>query len=477
MCNSLLGWASVLFSLTFSARHLELVARRGNSAPLLYVSLFFGQLVVLLLLCVIAVPYHTYPQIHDAFGYGLFYAAASYLILNCVCDASSGLPASALASGLRVGVVATGCVVILCYWALFGPMGTTGGSKQAADPRTFTEAMLEIVCFALLLLFISTFSLSQREMRLSLHTRRRDGEQGAPAECCPGGWSPAASAPFFAPIGSALVLLSALVAYPIAASRAEPPSERLAYPDLMLSNAANYAPASCFVDVIMGAGCVLFAYAFAIRYAEVKARLPGAEASELPLLAGVAIPARDFPAWNTGVTCLGYVSLIAFPFVVLAVPIHDAPDTHWTIAATGFYGSATYITLQLGLDRACACSPVVEGEKAAAGWPPSRPILSTRTHIIIAASSFLLIFEALFGPSGSGALIGRRSFGMAADAVCELIFLGTLLVYIATFYWSSSELSFAAEMSLLEGEADKPSEAGLETPLLSAGASSHGTFA
>ena len=473
----------MLLSLTFAVRHLELGRRDGCPAPLLLAALLLGQSVVLLLLCIIAVPYHSYPHIHDAFGYSLFYAAAAYLILNCVCDHLSLERASVLVRGLRLGVVATGCLVILAYWALYGPVGTTGASRQAADPRTFWEAMLEIVCFALLLLFIGTFSLSQRGMVLSLRARRREGEpQGAPADCAPLSAADVRPrshgdyAPLFAPAGSAFVLLSALVGYPIAASRAEPPGERLAFPDIMLSNAANYAPASCFVDVLMSAGCVLFAYAFIIRHLEVQARLPGPEASDLPLLAGVAIPSRTFPAWNTGVTCLGLVCLVATPFVVLAVPIHDAPDTHWTIAATGFYCSAAFITLQLFLDRACACSPAVEGAKAAGGWPPSRPILSLRTHIIVAASSVLFTFLIFFGPDGSSGLVGRRPWGMVGDALCELTFLLIILVYIATFFWSGSELVFTTEVTL-ECAAG---EAGLQTPLLSTAtspaAASHGTF-
>jgi hypothetical protein len=333
------------------------------------------------------------------------------------------------------------------------------------NKRLFTEALLELVCFALLLIFVSTFAITQRHMRLVLRGERpvKSDIQLPPSPGFAVSWA------LFAPGACSLVALAFIVAYPIAASRAEPPSERLHYPWLFLSNAADYPPASCFTTVIMGMGCTLFAYAFLVRLLEVHKRLPPLDDPvALELLPGVEIPARQLPTLNISATCLGFVAMVALPFAVLAVPIHDAPDVHWSIAAAGFYGSAAYAAMQVALDRA-SCLP--------GGWPPSFFTLAMRSHILVFGCSLIATFCVMFGPFGMGGLAGRRPWGIAGDAVCEVVFLGSVLLFISTFYYSGAEMRFSATVEL---DVDDELLDSARTPLLGrhtvGAAATHGTF-
>jgi len=471
VCSTLLGWGAVLFSLTFFSRQLELDARLGpdacSIAPLRNAALLLGQIIVLLLLCVIAVPLHVYPRLHDFCGYSLFYTGAGFLICNCVLDGLCKDKATILVRTVRIGLVASGTVLMCGYWAAFGAMGSGGDSSAPTNRRLFAEALLEILSFALLLLFVSTFAISQFHMRLVLRGERpvKGDVQPPPGPGFAVSWS------LFAPAASALVCLSFVVAYPIAASSDEPSGERLQYPYLFLSNAVDYPPASCFGTVIMGAGCVLFAYAFTVRHLEVHARLPPADGPALAVscLPWLELPVRHLPALNSAATCVGLLAMVALPYAVMAVPIHDAPVVHWTMAAVGFYGSASYAALQLLLDRACG---------AAAGWPPSRHTLAFRTHIFVFGVGLIAVFSILFGPLGMGGLFGKRTWGVAGDAFCEVVFLSTVLMFISTFYYSASELRFCVTVAIdVDG---RQASDGPTTPLLgrhTVGAvATHGTF-
>lgn len=158
--------ACVLMSYTFLIRHAENAARLGKDQ---HVVVNHGSLCVALVgmvLCplgVVAYPWHLYPQTHFFWAYSLFYLGASYLVMQAWLDAAKPEAVPAWLRYSRLGLVIVGTVAMLSYIAAFGATGKRRGGSMvhSAEAATAGEACVELLCLLILLLFVSSFGVSQ----------------------------------------------------------------------------------------------------------------------------------------------------------------------------------------------------------------------------------------------------------------------------------------------------------------------------
>jgi hypothetical protein len=178
----IISLAAVLMSWAFAVRHAENAARLGprfarpNAAAtcVAMVGMVAGPLGV----C--ATPWHEYPTTHFFFAYSVFYLGASYLIAQAWLDHQTSDDGHAVSVPLRrcrLAVVLAGSVAMVTYWLCFGLVGRHDTSLLPAGDSVAGEALLELLCMALLLVFVTSFALSQQRLALVLHA-----ELPAPAE-------------------------------------------------------------------------------------------------------------------------------------------------------------------------------------------------------------------------------------------------------------------------------------------------------
>jgi len=183
--------AAVLMSYAFVFRHAENKARLGaqhavvNTCALVValLGLCFGPLAV------VSYPWHLYPQTHFFWAYWTFYLGASYLLIEAFLDAARPEAVPAWLRHARLGLVAVGVVAMVTYIALFGAVGKRrgGSAVRNATASMAGEACVELLCMLLLLLFVSSFGVSQKQagLRLALQATLDDVAQEAPSVATP----------------------------------------------------------------------------------------------------------------------------------------------------------------------------------------------------------------------------------------------------------------------------------------------------
>jgi hypothetical protein len=246
-----------------------------------------------------------------------------------------------------------------------------------------------------------------------------------------------------APAASVTMSMAFVVAYPLSV-RTEPVGEAVAWPAIYPSAAINFPPSANVGGMIISLGAVLMSWALAVRYAENKARL------------------GDELAWlNGAATATALVGMVFCPLGVAAWPWHEGPRMHNLFAYSLFYLGASYLLMQVSLDRRCE-----QLRPGAVSATLRHGRLALVAVGVVAMLSYIVCFGAVGGRATS---LLPESAAIPGEAFLELLCLLLLFLFVASFGFSQAGLTLETRV-VLGCEAEAPrGEATAATPLLSKG--------